>query len=141
MFGNTNKKRKSEIQEEIKRIKREIRDLERKAVRHKEAYVASVSEKWDYTQVVNLKPDTLQTYGDLGWELVSITSYLVTTQSITRFNVEQFDSVNILYVFKRKRPQVPQEVYDSIDKKFGHAINLRSKKIRDLTMEFDILCN
>jgi hypothetical protein len=95
------------------------------------SYVSSVSDKWEYTELVLQKPNhELDELGLAGWELVGITFF--------DHIEENYRTVLFKYVFKRKLPSIPEHIlapYHDVDRlkedieRISREIELISKRL------------
>lgn len=96
-----------------------------------DGYVSSVSDKWEYTEIIAQIPDQLlNELGSVGWELVGISSF---------DHIEGNErSIYFKYTFKRKVPAIPEHIlapYHDVDRlkadieRISREIELVSKRL------------
>lgn len=96
-----------------------------------DSYVSSVSDKWEYTEIIAQIPDhLLNELGSVGWELVGISSF--------DHIAGDERSIYFKYIFKRKLPSIPEHIlapYHDVDRlkedieRISQEIELVSKRL------------
>ena len=132
-----NKERRKELKININQKTIDIEALEKQ---HKtefmmlnyriEEFRASMVDKWEYLEVSNKYKVNLDDLGDQGWELIGISTFAEGAQTKTIFTK---------YVLKRKKHEVPLEVYGtSLDElqELRERIDLEKAAIAQMENEF-----
>jgi len=89
-----------QLSQQVQRLQGELKPRREEYDRRVETLARSVSDKWEYIEVLNLSVEGMNKAGSAGWELVSVGTFDIIENN--------YRSLFTRYVFKRKVPEIPE---------------------------------